>query len=194
MTDQLIAILLDASTNSKRETSMGSANFAKWLGCASLSLWLALPLLAQGDGAKAELSAGSGSITINYGQPVLGGRDRVAEQKVGDFWRMGRNQAAVLTSPVDLTFESTKVPKGSYSLWLLREAPEKYLLVFNSQTGQWGTQHDPSKDAFKVPLKQEKISSSVEVFTIELKKAAGGGQFSLSWGTTKLMADFQFAQ
>lgn len=159
-----------------------------------LGLSIAVTLSAQGNQAKAELSAGAGSIAISYGQPALGGRERVAEQKVGDYWRMGKNQATTITSPVDLNFGSVKVPKGSYSLFLLRESPEKYTLVFNSQTGQWGTQHDASKDLFKVPLQLEKIASSVELFTVDLKKAAGGGQLSLTWGTSKLFADFQFAQ
>ena len=122
---------------------------------------------------------------MSYGQPALGGRDRVAEQKVGDFWRMGKNQATIMATPVELNFGDVKVPKGSYSLFLLREAPEKYTLVFNSQTGQWGTQHDPSKDLFKVPLQLGKIPDSVELFTIDLTKAAGGGQFSLTWGTSR---------
>ncbi len=72
----------------------------------------------------------------------------------GSFWRMGMNQATVLTTPVDLVFGTTKVAKGAYSLWLKKEGP-KYMLVFNSQTGQWGTQHDPAKDVTSVALKSE---------------------------------------
>jgi Protein of unknown function (DUF2911) len=66
--------------------------------------------------------------------------------------------------------------------------------VFNSQTGQWGMQHDTSKDVYQVPLKKAALSSPVEVFQIELKSAPKGGVFELSWGTTKLSTDFQFAQ
>jgi len=164
------------------------------VGFTLLGLVMAVAQPPQMQQAKVELNAGAGTISISYGQPALGGRDRVAEQKIGDFWRMGKNQATVLATPVDLNFGSVKVPKGSYSLFLLREAPDNYTLVFNSQTGQWGTQHDPSKDLFKVPLQLEKTSNSVELFTLDLKKAAAGGQLSLIWGTSKLNADFQFVQ
>ena len=105
---------------------------------------------------------------------------------------MGTNMASVLNSPVDLNFGSTKVPKGSYSLWLKRTAEEEFELVFNTQTGQWGMQHDVSKDVHSIPLKKEALSSSVEVFTIDLNEAPKGGIFALSWGTTKLSAEFQF--
>jgi len=143
---------------------------------------------------KAELVAGAGSITVDYGRPEIKGRDMLAQLQVGQSWRMGMNQAAVLTTPVDLAFGSTRIPKGAYSIWLKLAAADKFELVFNSQTGQWGMQHDPAKDVFSVPMKKEALSGSVEAFTIELKGAPKGGVFVLSWGTTGLSADFQFAQ
>jgi len=72
--------------------------------------------------------------------------------------------------------------------------PDKFELVFNTQTGQWGMQHDVAKDVFQVPMKKEVLPSSVEIFTIELKGTPKGGVFTLHWGTTALLADFQFAQ
>jgi hypothetical protein len=150
--------------------------------------------MGGGQRGKAELKIASGSITIDYGRPPLNGEDRVAQLKPGMFWRMGNNQATVLTTPADLTFGSTKVPKGAYSLWLKTTEPGKYELVFNSQTGQWGTQHDPSKDLAAAPMKLEKLPSSVEIFTIDLKSAPGGGTIALNWATTLLTVDFKVAQ
>ena len=161
-----------------------------WICCGMLCALLVVPVFGQGARGKAELKAGAGNITIDYGRPSLKGRDMISQLKEGSFWRMGRNEATVLNTPVDLTFGSTNVAKGSYSLWLKKEGG-KYLLVFNSQTGQWGTQHDPSKDVSSVPLKMETLSSPVETFTIELKEASSGGEFSLSWGTTNLSAGFK---
>ncbi len=162
-----------------------------WICCGMLCALLVVPTFGQGARGKAELKAGAGSITIDYGRPSLKGRDMISQLKEGSFWRMGMNQATVLTTPVDLEFGSTKIAKGSYSLFLKKEG-DKYLLVFNSQTGQWGTEHDPSKDVQTVALKQGTLPSSVETFTIDLKKASKGGDFSLSWGTTRLSADFGF--
>lgn len=153
---------------------------------------LAVSAFAQGPRGKAELKAGDSSITIDYGQPALKGRDMLSQLQVGQSWRMGNNMATVIKSPVDLTFGSITVPKGDYSLWLKRTAPDAFELVFNSQTGQWGTQHDATKDVYSVPMKEETLSNSVDVFKIDLNESPNGGIFALSWGTTKLTAGFKF--
>jgi Protein of unknown function (DUF2911) len=171
------------------ETTFGK--LLSLVGCGLLAAFVAAPAAAQGARGKAELKAGSGSITIDYGRPSLKGRDMLSQLEEGAFWRMGMNEATVLTTPVDLAFGSTKVPKGAYSLWLKKQG-DAFVLVFNSQTGQWGTSHDPSKDVYSVPLKAEPLSSPVETFTIDLKAAAKGGELSLSWGGTKLSSGFTF--
>jgi hypothetical protein len=171
-------------------------NFKKALGLL-VCVVLAVSCFAQmkrGVRGKAELAAGSGSITVDYGRPELKGRDMLSQLQAGQFWRMGSDMATVLTTPVDLAFGATKVPKGAYSLWLKLAAPDKFELVFNSQTGQWGTQHNVALDVFQVPMRKEALSSPVEAFTLELKSAPKGGVFVLNWGATALLADFQFAQ
>jgi len=162
--------------------------------CALFCLVLAAGLPAQGARGKAELKAGPGSISVDYGRPELKGRDMLAKLEVGKSWRMGSNQATVLTTPVDLAFGGTKLAKGTYSLFLKRETAEAYHLVFNSQTGQWGTQHDAAKDVAAVPMKKETVTTSVEALTIELKAAGKGGTFIMTWGTTMLSADFTLGQ
>ena len=159
--------------------------------CALMCGILTIGALAQGSRGKAELKAGDGMITVDYGQPALKGRDMLSKLEVGQSWRMGSNAATTLTTPVDLVFGSTKIAKGTYTLTMKRESADSFQLVFNSQTGQWGTQHDASKDVASVPMKKETLTSPVEVLTIELKPAAGGGTFSLSWGTLGCSADFK---
>jgi hypothetical protein len=107
---------------------------------------------------------------------------------------MGKDTSTTFTTPVDLTFGGTKIAKGSYSIWLLKESAESYKLVFNSQTGQWGTQHDKSKDVAQAAMKKGAAPGTVDLFTIDLKEAPNGGTFSLAWGTANLSADFQFSK
>jgi hypothetical protein len=169
-------------------------NLKKALGLA-VGILMAVACMAQvGARGKAELKAGSGNITIDYGQPSMKGRDMLSQLKVGDFWRVGTNQATVIKTPVELTFGSTKVPKGDYSLWVKRATEEKFELVFNSQTGQWGTQHDASKDVYTAPLKKEAVTEAVDVLSIKLTSAAKGGVLAIIWGTSQLKAEFQFPQ
>ncbi len=160
--------------------------------CMIIAVLCAVPSRAQGSRGKAELKAGSGSITIDYGRPSSPLRDRVEELQVGDFWRMGKDLSTTFTTPVDLSFGATKIAKGKYSIWLKRVAADKFELVFNSQTGQWGTDHDASKEIASIPMKKETLPSLVETFTIELKQLQNAGTFEMMWGKTKLSAVFSF--
>jgi hypothetical protein len=169
-----------------------------WTCFAVLTAILTVSAVAQPAGGppargKAEMKAGAGAITIDYGRPSLKGRDMLSQLLDGAFWRMGMNQATVLTTPVDLSFGSTKIAKGAYSLWL-KKTGDAFQLVFNSQTGQWGTQHDATKDVASVEMKKTPLASPVETFTIELAPAANGGALDLSWGAAKLSAPFQVAK
>jgi len=145
--------------------------------------------LAQTGRGKAELKTASGAITVDYGRPSSS-TDRVAEQQVGQVWRMGKDAATILKTPVELTFGSTRLAPGSYSLFLNRAAADRYELIFNSQTGQWGTEHDAKKDVARVPLRRESLPALAQEFTIELKGTGKAGTFVMSWGKTKLSADF----
>jgi hypothetical protein len=160
------------------------------VACCAFALLLAIPVRAQGNRGKAEMKTPKGNITVDYGRPALKGRDMLSQLKEGEVWRMGMNQATTLTTPVDLMFGSTRIPAGSYSIWLKKNPGNQYDLIFNSQTGQWGTNHDASKDMAKVPTKVETASSAVETFTIDLMEASGGGTLVLTWGTTKMLAAF----
>jgi hypothetical protein len=161
-----------------------------WMCFGMLSLILTVPASAQAERGKAEMKAGSGAITVDYGRPSLKGRDMLSQLQEGAFWRMGMNQATVLTTPVDLSFGTTRVAKGAYSLWL-KKTGDAFQLVFNSQTGQWGTQHDPAKDVCSVAITKTALASPVETFTMELAPAAKGGSLGLSWGAMKLAAPFE---
>jgi hypothetical protein len=172
------------------EAAMTLKKALGWTCFGVLSLMLTVPASAQAVRGKAEMTAGTGAITVDYGQPSLKGRDMLSQLQEGAFWRMGMNQATVLATPVDLAFGKTLVAKGAYSLWL-KKTGDAFQLVFNSQTGQWGTQHDLAKDVYTVATTKTALSSPVETFTIELAPAAKGGTFDLSWGAMKLAAPFE---
>ncbi|MBP1622209.1 MAG: hypothetical protein H6Q07_229 [Acidobacteria bacterium] len=110
--------------------------------CVLLAVYCFAQMPKGNPRGKAELKAGAGTITIDYGRPDLKGRDMLAQLPPGESWRMGNNQSTTFTTPVDLMFGSTKIAKGSYSLFLKRADAEKYELVFNSETGQWGMKLD----------------------------------------------------
>ena len=125
-------------------------------------------------------------VKIDYGQPHVRGRDVPTElAKPGTVWRTGANASTTLTSDVDLVIGSATVPQGAYSIFTMRTAGG-YELIINSNTGQWGTQYDQSKDFVRVPLTARTLHEARESLQIALVPAADQsptGMLTISGGT-----------
>jgi len=151
--------------------------------------------LARGNPRDtAKISLGDKTVSVEYGRPSLKGRsvnDLLGRLKPGGFWRLGADQSTTFSTAVDLQFGGVTVPSGEYSLWAQKRANNSWKLVFNKQHGQWGTQHDASKDLVSVPLKETKASDSAEMVTISLTEEGGGGVIAIQWGDMKLTASFK---
>jgi hypothetical protein len=148
-----------------------------------LSGILALAISAQAHGAdrgEAKASVGGKVVVIDYGRPNLKGRDMLAQAEVGKPWRMGADAPTTLKTEANLSFGSAAVPKGEYVLTATKVAEDKWQL--NVKT-------DKAKVA-EIPLTVSKLPASVEMLTIEVKAEKDKGEFSMSWGTTALKADF----
>lgn len=133
------------------------------------------------------------TVSVEYGRPALKGRsvDQLLSQlKAGAVWRMGADKSTTFSTGVDLAFGDTTVPVGDYSLWMQKQEDNSWKLVFNKQHGQWGTQHDASQDLASAPLKETKTLKSVEMVTLTLGKADGGGTLTIQWGTLEADASF----
>jgi Protein of unknown function (DUF2911) len=171
-----------------KRTFLGFTTFAALLVLAGTAY-------AQGNPrGKADLTVNGKTVTVDYGRPSLHGRtveEMLSKLPAGGFWRLGADSSTTFTTSGDLMFGSTTVPKGIYSLWAEKGSDNSWKLVFNTQHGQWGTQHNPKLDAHKVPLKETKAADSAEEVTISLAKAGEGGMIKIQWGNMELTADFK---
>jgi hypothetical protein len=142
------------------------------------------------DTARAQI--GGSTLWIDYGRPALRGRNVWTNGVLGDtLWRTGANAATEFRTSRALRINGQTLPAGAYTLWthvLPRNA--RYELVFNSQTGQWGTVHDPARDVLRVPLTQRNARTSAERFTMAIESSGGGGVLAMQWGTKRLEVPF----
>ena len=152
-----------------------------------IALWTAglavsaSPLLAQANArGEAKLTLAGRSITIEYGRPSLKGRDMLGQAPVGEPWRMGADRATTLRTETDLSFGSTVVPKGEYTLTATKLDADKWQLNVA----------DKEKAIAEISLMPSKRKESVETLTIELSGEQGQGVFSMAWGDTTLKAPF----
>lgn len=124
---------------------------------------------------------GGANIAVAYSRP--GKRGRVIFGNVvpwNQVWRTGANAATMFTTDKDLVFGSTVVPAGKYTLWTL-PTPSGAKLIFNSETGQWGTDYHSDKDFARVDLTSKQVSPPVEQFVIGVVPQGSGGLLRFAW-------------
>jgi hypothetical protein len=144
------------------------------------------PSISPRDTVRA--TVGDAAITIDYGRPAARGRAVFSRGVLGDtLWRTGANAATQFVTTRDLIVGRDTLRAGSYSLWT-SVSPDNstYALVFNSQTGQWGTEHHAERDVLRVPLGTERTKAPIERFTIRLPSDSRGSTLRLEWATTGL--------
>ncbi len=139
--------------------------------------------LSVRDDARASFGPG-GMVLIDYGRPLV--RDRTVWGGTlipyDSVWRVGANDATHLFTTRTLVIGDLTLAPGMYTLWV-QHMRDKTMLIVNSQTGQWGTQYDPSKDLGHVPLTLTAAPSHVEEFTITVRSLAGNrGAIDMAWG------------
>src|SRR5690348_6671975 len=130
--------------------------------------------IAVGQSPKAEASTtiNGKKITIKYSAPSVRGRQVFGDGGVISkdpnypVWRAGANSATALVTEGDLDIGGLKVPKGTYTLYVLLGRPWK--LIVNKQTGQWGLEYHQDQDLGRVDMTVSQPPGPVETFKITL--------------------------
>ena len=128
-------------------------------------------------------SVGDAKITIVYGRPYSKDPKSGDKRKIwgglvpyGKVWRLGADEATILTTDKDITIGGTAIAAGTYTLFLMPEEGAAKLIV-NKQTGQWGTKYDEKQDLVRIDMKKQAADKPVDQFTI----AVDGGLLKLTW-------------
>jgi Protein of unknown function (DUF2911) len=144
------------------------------------------------DTTKAAI--GGANVVVAYSRPLKRGRvifGNVVPWNV--VWRTGANAATMFTTDKDLVFGTTVVPAGKYTLWTL-PTPTGAKLIFNSETGQWGTDYHSDKDFAKVDLTTRQVSPAVDQFVIGVVPRGNGGLMRFSWDDREYSVPFTVKQ
>lgn len=158
---------------------------------AAISLGAILLLAQGGSRGKASATVGSAHISIDYGRPMLKGRDPLTMMEPGRVWRMGASAPTTISTDQDLMFGNTRVPKGKHILLARMTEPGKWVLL--ASTKAWDA-YDPSAKIAETPMKLEKNQDPVEQMTIKISGHGNQGDVEVSWGTSRLAASFSVAE
>lgn len=131
--------------------------------------------------------ANAGDVEIEYGCPSAGGRDVLSMMRPGSYWRLGADTETTLRTKSDLRFGDKAVSQGSYALAAhLTEQGQWQLVVAKSL----GSGYQPEGIVAVVPLELKKNQPTVDRMTIDLSRKGNSYQFTLSWGTNRLITEF----
>jgi hypothetical protein len=137
-----------------------------------------------------EYTVHGAKITVAYGRPFIKGRAIEAVAPKDQAYRLGADEATVLTTDKPLMIGGMMLDPGSYSLWAWPTAAG-WKLVVNKQTGQWGTDYDAKQDLGRTDLKATTAPKPGENFTITVEeKPSANGALNFDWGKTRLTTDF----
>jgi hypothetical protein len=138
----------------------------------------------------ARVAIGGANLVVAYSRPFK--RGRVIFGNIvpwNQVWRTGANAATMFTTDKDLVFGSTVVPAGKYTLWTV-PTPSGAKLIFNSETGQWGTDYHADKDFARVDLAGKQVNPPVEQFVIGITPQGAGGLLSFTWDDRQYSVPF----
>ena len=160
-------------------------------------LVLATPLLAQEKARispheKVTANVDGNDMIIVYGRPYTKDPKSGTPRKIwgglvpyGTVWRMGADEATLLTTDKAIEMGGKEVAAGTYSLFLIPEESGAAKLIVNKQTGQWGTKYDASQDMARIEMKKATTEKAADQFTIAIEKNDGaGGELKLMWENT----------
>jgi hypothetical protein len=151
------------------------------------------PIVSPRDSVQATFNGKK--IAISYGKPsVLGRKIFGAFVPYYKVWRTGAGAATTLITETDLEVDGAVVPRGAYSIYTL-PAEERWKLIINKQTGQWGTIYNPQLDLARIDLNIKKLKSSIEDLTFKLEKNGNdGGTLKIEWANTSLSVPFHVSK
>ncbi|GAB2578271.1 DUF2911 domain-containing protein [Spirosoma areae] len=133
--------------------------------------------------AQAKATVGGKTITINYGQPSVKGREVWGKLvPYGQVWRTGANETTSIDFSDDVTLEGKPVAKGRYALFTIPN--EKVWTIILNKTIKWGAftyKQDEDVLRVNVPVKPSKTFSEKMAFAISDK-----GVVSLAWANEKV--------
>jgi len=163
---------------------------------------------------EAATQIGDAWITVDYGRPILRGRngifgsgDSYGDRVIGNapVWRLGANKSTRLMTETDLQFSTGTLAAGEYSVFAIL-AEDEWTLIFSSHEaknsgreegpGIWGAYgYSEDNDVLRVPMMVHTTPMSLDQFTIcFLDVTDQGGTLSAAWDTAKAMVSFQIAE
>ncbi|MGH9487810.1 MAG: DUF2911 domain-containing protein [Terriglobales bacterium] len=135
--------------------------------------------------AVAQLQTGGKTVVIHYSAPSLRGRTNIfapggliSHDPHYPVWRAGANAATSFDTTAQVKLGTLSVPAGKYTLYVSIAHPNRWVLIVNKQTGQWGLTYNSKLDLGRTPMRMTIPPRPIQ----RLKYILTAHQLTLEWG------------
>lgn len=140
---------------------------------------------------KSTWTVSGATISVEYGRPSLKGRPESKLMPAGTPWRTGADVATIITTDKPLTFGSTTLAPGSYTINTQPGDKEWHLILGKLESPQqWGIPYLPNLEIGRVPMKLDRAAESVEQLTITIDPGQTPS-LHIAWGHTVASVGFR---
>ena len=129
-------------------------------------------------------------VSVAYCQPfkkgrlIFGEKSEDALQPYGKYWRLGANEATIITFSSDVLFAGKSVSAGTYVMYAV-PGKEAFEVALNTEVGRWGaTEVDHELDVVTISAATSSSRSESEQFTINFNEEAAGLVMTFEWDKT----------
>jgi hypothetical protein len=161
--------------------------------CGLSTLALAQQVNIPRPSPKAEIMqmVGDTKIAIVYHRPSIKNRKVFGAGNeflvpYGEVWRTGANDATLFEVSEDVTINGSKLAAGKYTVFSIPNKDE-WTVIFNKQTGQWGTVYQEAQDALRVKVKPQSVGTVQETMVFDFETVAPTtATLVMAWDKTRL--------
>lgn len=144
------------------------------------------------ESEESEKRIGSLVVSVKYNKAEAG-EDRIFGYRVpyGIVWRTGSGDATEIRFSEDCFFGGKKIKAGTYSLWT-EPGEKEWIVILNSETGQYGTRYDPSRDYLQIRVPSEKLADRRESLSIRvMENRRGKPVLQIRWEYTRVEVEIR---
>lgn len=140
---------------------------------------------------SATVAVDDGAAKVCYSAPSLRGRTMIGGEAVpyGELWRTGANEPTTLHVTVPARIAGMEVAPGSYSLYTIPREGDRWTLIVNRSTSQWGhegtyTEAIRAQEVGRADVEVEALDEPVE--RLRFRAMDGGGGLLLEWQRSRV--------
>jgi hypothetical protein len=136
---------------------------------------------------------GDNRVTITYGRPHTKDPSTGAPRVIwgglvqwDQAYRLGADEATILTTQKPIMIGSVLVPAGAYTLYMIPSQSGVSKLAISKRIGAWGVPVDEDHDLGRAELKASPLENGPDQLTIGIDKdGSGGGTIRIDWANTR---------